>query len=37
MSQLAIDGGTPVRTTPFPMRDQIDDREVDAINRQLHR
>ncbi|NPV48858.1 MAG: DegT/DnrJ/EryC1/StrS family aminotransferase [Armatimonadetes bacterium] len=37
MSQLAIDGGTPVRTTPFPMRDQIDDREVAAINRVVER
>lgn len=33
MGTLAIDGGTPVRTAPFPMRDQIDDREVAAIMR----
>jgi perosamine synthetase len=37
MSKLAIDGGTPVRTTPFPMRDQIDEREVEAINRVVER
>ena len=37
MSTLAIDGGTPVRTTPFPMRDQIDDREVAAIMRVVER
>lgn len=37
MSQLAIEGGTPVRTTPFAMRDQIDDREVAAINRVVER
>lgn len=37
MDKLAIEGGTPVRTTPFPMRDQIDDREVAAINRVVER
>lgn len=37
MSKLAIDGGTPVRTTPFPMRDQIDDREIAAIARVVER
>ncbi|MBU0608222.1 MAG: DegT/DnrJ/EryC1/StrS family aminotransferase [Armatimonadetes bacterium] len=37
MSKLALDGGTPVRTTPFPMRDQIDDREIAAINRVVER
>ncbi len=31
MSQLAIDGGTPVRTDPWPARVQIDDREIDAV------
>ncbi len=31
MSQLAIDGGTPVRTDPWPARLQIDDREIDAV------
>jgi dTDP-4-amino-4,6-dideoxygalactose transaminase len=31
MSQLAIDGGRPVRTEPFPIRQQIDDREIDAV------
>jgi len=28
---LAIDGGTPVRTEPFPARIQIDQREIDAV------
>jgi perosamine synthetase len=37
MSKLAIDGGTPVRTAPFPMRDQIDEREIEAINRVVQR
>lgn len=37
MDKLAIEGGTPVRSTPFPMRDQIDDREVEAINRVVER
>ncbi len=37
MSKLALDGGTPVRTTPFPMRDQIDEREIEAINRVVER
>ena len=31
MSDLAVDGGTPVRTEPFPRRQQIDDREIDAV------
>ncbi|MGM0494101.1 MAG: DegT/DnrJ/EryC1/StrS family aminotransferase [Armatimonadota bacterium] len=31
MSELAIDGGTPVRTDPWPPRLQIDDREIDAV------
>ncbi|MGD9498384.1 MAG: DegT/DnrJ/EryC1/StrS family aminotransferase [Armatimonadota bacterium] len=31
MSQLAIDGGTPVRTDPWPARLQIDDREINAV------
>lgn len=37
MDKLAIEGGTPVRNTPYPMRDQIDDREVEAINRVVER
>ncbi len=28
---LAIDGGTPVRTEPFPARLQIDEREIEAV------
>ncbi|MCD6362124.1 MAG: DegT/DnrJ/EryC1/StrS family aminotransferase [Armatimonadetes bacterium] len=31
MSKLAIDGGEPVRTDPWPARIQIDDREIDAV------
>ncbi len=31
MSTLAIDGGTPVRTDPWPTRVQIDDQEIDAV------
>jgi len=31
MSKLAIDGGEPVRTEPWPARVQIDDREIDAV------
>ena len=31
MSQLAIDGGAPVRTEPWPTRVQIDDREINAV------
>ncbi len=31
MSKLAIDGGQPVRTDPWPGRIQIDDREIDAV------
>ena len=31
MSKLAIDGGTPVRTDPWPARLQIDDREINAV------
>lgn len=31
MSKPAIDGGTPVRTDPWPARLQIDDREIDAV------
>ena len=31
MSKLAVDGGTPVRTAPWPGRIQIDDREMDAV------
>lgn len=37
MNKLAIEGGTPVRTAPFPMRDQIDEREVAAIDRVVQR
>ncbi|MGI5818548.1 MAG: DegT/DnrJ/EryC1/StrS family aminotransferase [Armatimonadota bacterium] len=31
MSRLAVDGGTPVRTDPWPPRLQIDDREIEAV------
>lgn len=31
MSNLAVDGGTPVRRDPWPARIQIDDREIDAV------
>lgn len=31
MSRLAIDGGTPVRTDPFPARIQMDERELQAV------
>ncbi len=31
MNQLAIHGGTPVRTEPWPGRVQIDDREIQAV------
>lgn len=31
MSQLAIEGGTPVRSEPWPGRVQIDDREIEAV------
>lgn len=31
MSKLAIDGGEPVRTDPWPGRVQIDDREIDTV------
>lgn len=37
MGKLAIDGGPAVRTTPFPMRDQIDEREIEAIGRVVER
>jgi dTDP-4-amino-4,6-dideoxygalactose transaminase len=33
VSRLAIDGGTPVRSTPMPPRIQVDERELDAITR----
>jgi dTDP-4-amino-4,6-dideoxygalactose transaminase len=29
--RLAIEGGTPVRTVPFPARIQIDEREIEAV------
>ncbi len=32
MSKLAIDGGTPVRTDPWPSRVQIDQSEIKAVN-----
>ena len=31
MGKLAIDGGTPVRTAPFPKRVPFDDREVERV------
>lgn len=31
MSRLAIDGGTPVRTDPFPSRIQMDKQELQAV------
>ena len=31
MSKLAIEGGTPIRTKPFPARKQIDKREILAV------
>ncbi len=31
MSKLAIEGGTPLRTTPYPPRKQIDKREILAV------
>jgi len=31
MNKLAIDGGTPVRTEPFPARVQMDKRELQAV------
>ena len=31
MEKLAIDGGTPVRTAPFPKRTPFDDREVERV------
>ena len=34
---LAIDGGTPVRSEPFPARIQIDQREIDAVLALLQR
>ena len=37
MEKLAIDGGKPLRTAPYPMRDQIDEREIEAINRVVER
>jgi hypothetical protein len=37
MDKPAIEGGTPARSTPFLMRDQIDDWEVEAINRVVER
>jgi dTDP-4-amino-4,6-dideoxygalactose transaminase len=33
VSTLAIDGGTPVRSTPMPPRIQVDQRELDAVTR----
>jgi dTDP-4-amino-4,6-dideoxygalactose transaminase len=33
VSRLAIDGGTPVRSTPMPPRIQVDERELDAVTR----
>lgn len=35
--KLAIEGGVPVRTKPFPMREQIDEREIEAIQRVVER
>jgi perosamine synthetase len=35
--KLAIDGGTPVRQTPWPTRMQIDQREIKAVNDLLNR
>jgi len=35
MSQLAIDGGTPVRTKPFPKRTPFDDREIELVTQAI--
>lgn len=35
MSLLAIDGGTPVRTVPFPRRTPFDDREVELATQAI--
>ena len=37
MSKLAIDGGTPLRTDPFPRRVLIGDEEVDALHALLEK
>jgi len=37
MSKLAIDGGTPVRTAPFPRRTLIDEEEIDAVHALLEK
>lgn len=35
MATLAINGGNPVRTTPFPAYNNIDDREINAVTQVL--
>lgn len=35
-NRLAIDGGTPVRTTPFPSWPVFDEREVEALKEVVH-
>jgi len=35
VAQLAIDGGTPVRTKPFPPRQPYGDREVELVTQAI--
>ena len=37
MSRLAIDGGSPVRTEPFPPRITLDETELEAVTGLIRR